>query len=47
MLGVMLGARVGARTLSTSPTKVLRLVFNTVVVILAVQMLYKGITGGL
>jgi uncharacterized protein len=47
MLGVLLGARLGARTLSSSPASVLRVLFTTVVVVLAAEMLYKGITGGL
>ena len=47
MLGVLAGALTGARILSSSPTKALRLLFTAVVVVLAVQMLYKGLTGGL
>jgi len=45
MLGVLLGARVGARALGKSPTSVLRVLFSAVVVVLAAEMLYKGITG--
>ena len=47
MLGVLCGALVGARVLAVARTRSLRLVFTTVVVVLAVQMLYKGATGGL
>jgi uncharacterized membrane protein YfcA len=45
MLGVLLGALVGARVLSRAPTRALRLLFTAVVVVLAAEMLYKGITG--
>jgi uncharacterized membrane protein YfcA len=47
MLGVLAGALLGARTLTRTPTKVLRNIFTIVVVILAVEMLYKGIMGRL
>jgi uncharacterized membrane protein YfcA len=45
MLGVLLGALVGARVLSRAPTRALRLLFTAVVVVLAAEMLYKGIMG--
>lgn len=47
MLGVLAGALVGARVLVVARTRVLRVVFTAVVVVLAAQMLYKGATGGL
>jgi uncharacterized membrane protein YfcA len=47
MLGVLAGALVGARVLSGARTRVLRLLFTGVVVVLAAEMLYKGATGGL
>jgi len=47
MLGVLGGAMLGARLLSTTRTQVLRRVFTLVVVVLAAEMLYKGLTGGL
>jgi uncharacterized membrane protein YfcA len=47
MLGVLAGALLGARTLTRAPTKVLRNIFTVVVAVLAVEMLYKGITGSL
>ena len=47
MIGVLAGALVGARTLARARTTVLRNIFTGVVAILAVEMLYKGITGGL
>lgn len=45
-LGVLAGALLGARILSRANVKWLRVLFTTVVVIMAVQMLYKGIRGG-
>jgi uncharacterized membrane protein YfcA len=46
MLGVLGGALLGARILSRANVKWLRILFATVVVIMAVQMLYKGFRGG-
>ena len=45
VLGVLCGALLGARILTQASTRWLRLLFITVVVIMGVQMLYKGITG--
>ena len=45
MLGVLAGALLGARVLSSANTVWLRQLFTTVVVILAIEMLYKGIKG--
>lgn len=47
MLGVLGGAMLGARVLSTTRTHVLRRVFTVVVLVLAAEMLYKGLRGGL
>ncbi len=47
MLGVLGGAMLGARILSRANTVRLRQLFTGVVVIAAVEMLYKGITGSL
>jgi uncharacterized membrane protein YfcA len=47
MLGVLVGALLGARVLTKAPTRTLRYLFTGVVVVLAGEMLYKGITGGL
>ena len=47
LLGVLAGALLGARLLSRAPTHRLRLVFAGAVVLLAAEMLYKGLTGGL
>jgi uncharacterized membrane protein YfcA len=46
MLGVLLGSLLGARVLMAARVRVLRLVFVAVIVALAVQMIYKGATGG-
>jgi uncharacterized membrane protein YfcA len=47
MLGVLTGALLGARLLTLARTTHLRLLFTGVVVLLGLQMLYKGIFGGL
>jgi len=47
MLGVLGGALLGARILSGARTLWLRRIFTTVVVVLALEMLYKGLRGGL
>jgi uncharacterized membrane protein YfcA len=46
MLGVLGGALAGARILTRANVKWLRTLFTAVVVIMAVEMLYKGIVGG-
>jgi uncharacterized protein len=46
MLGVLLGSLLGARVLVVARTKLLRLVFAVVILVLAVQMIYKGFSGG-
>lgn len=45
MLGVLGGALVGARLLAHARTRHLRLGFSVVVVVLALEMLYRGVTG--
>jgi uncharacterized membrane protein YfcA len=45
MLGVLGGALLGARILGRANVKWLRSLFTVVVVVMAVQMLYKGLTG--
>lgn len=45
-IGVLLGATSGAKVLVRAKTDKLKLVFAIVVSILAVQMIYKGLTGG-
>jgi len=47
MLGVLTGARLGARLLTRARTPHLRALFTLVVVVLALEMFYKGITGSL
>ncbi len=45
MLGVLAGSLVGARLLPQVRTRVLRLLFGVVVVVLAIEMIYHGLTG--
>jgi uncharacterized protein len=45
MLGVLLGSLLGARVLPGARTQVLRLVFAVVVAVLAIEMIYHGLTG--
>lgn len=45
MLGVLAGSLLGAKLLVRLHVKWLRLAFSTVIVLLAVEMLYNGITG--
>ncbi|HET7320982.1 MAG TPA: sulfite exporter TauE/SafE family protein, partial [Longimicrobiaceae bacterium] len=47
MLGVLTGALVGARILPRARTHHLRTIFTVVLIVLAVQMLYEGLTGGI
>ena len=47
MLGVLIGSLLGARWLSAAPVKTLRLLFAAVVGILAIEMIYGGVTGKL
>lgn len=47
MLGVLIGAFLGSFVLLEVKTKILRLVFGLVIFVMAVEMLYNGITGRL
>ncbi len=47
MLGVLLGSLIGARTLVNANTQLLRRVFSAVILVLALEMIYNGITGRL
>jgi uncharacterized membrane protein YfcA len=47
LLGVLAGSTLGARVLVGARTGVLRTVFTLVLVILALQMIYKGVIGGI
>jgi uncharacterized protein len=46
MLGVLIGSLVGTRVLVKTQTKLLRLVFSGVIVLLGLEMLLKGFRGG-
>jgi len=45
MLGVLAGSLLGVRILMKAETRVLRLVFSLVIVVLGAQMIFEGITG--
>ena len=45
MLGVFLGAVVGARYVSVAKSRSLRLFFSVLVSLMAIQMIYSGVTG--
>ena len=45
MLGVLVGSVMGARLLPISKTKILRLVFGAVILVLGIEMIYNGLTG--
>jgi uncharacterized membrane protein YfcA len=45
MLGVFLGALLGARILMVARPRILRIIFSLVIVFLALQMIYNGLTG--
>jgi uncharacterized membrane protein YfcA len=45
MLGVLLGSLAGARVLAGAQVRVLRFVFSGVIGVLAVEMIYSGLTG--
>lgn len=45
MLGVLAGSLAGSRALATAKTRVLRIVFAFVIGVLAVEMIWSGITG--
>ena len=47
MLGVLAGSTIGARVLTSAPTRALRVLFGGVIAILAIEMLYQGARGGL
>jgi hypothetical protein len=45
MLGVLAGSFIGARYLLKAETKILRIIFSVVILILAIEMIYSGIKG--
>jgi hypothetical protein len=47
MLGVVVGSLAGARVLPHARTRWLRLVFGVVITIMAIEMIYHGLTGRL
>jgi hypothetical protein len=47
MLGVVLGSFLGSRVLVSSRTRLLRIIFAGVILILGFEMVYNGITGRL
>ncbi len=46
MLGVLIGSLIGTRVLVKTQTKLLRQVFSGVIVLLGLEMLFKGLRGG-
>ena len=46
MLGVLAGSLLGTRILVKAQTNWLRLVFSAVILVLGLQMIYKGFWGG-
>jgi len=47
MLGVVTGSLVGARVLPYTKTRWLRLAFGIVIAVMAIEMIYHGLTGRL
>jgi uncharacterized membrane protein YfcA len=47
VLGVLLGAVVGTRVLERARSRILRIVFSGVIVVLALEMMFNGFTGRL
>jgi uncharacterized membrane protein YfcA len=47
MLGVLAGSLAGARHLMGAKTRALRRIFAVVIAVLAMEMIYNGVAGGL
>jgi uncharacterized protein len=47
MLGVLVGSLLGARVLMTASVSRLRLLFRTVILVLAIEMIYNGVAGNI
>ena len=47
MLGVLLGSLFGARVLAGAKTRILRIIFAAVILVLGIEMIYNGLTGRL
>lgn len=45
MLGVLTGSLLGARVLTNAKTRILRMVFSAVIVVLGIEMIINGLTG--
>ena len=45
MLGVLAGSMAGARISARTETRILRIVFSLVILVLGVEMIYNGLTG--
>jgi uncharacterized membrane protein YfcA len=45
MLGVALGALLGARVLVRAPSSKIRLIFSMAIVLMAIEMIYNGLAG--
>ena len=45
MLGVSLGALLGAKVLVRAPSSKIRLVFGLAIAVMAIEMIYSGLTG--
>ncbi len=47
MLGVLLGSLLGARMLAGAKTRILRMIFAAVILVLGIEMIFNGLTGRL
>jgi uncharacterized membrane protein YfcA len=47
MLGVLLGSLLGARMLAGAKTRILRIIFAAVILVLGIEMIFNGLTGRL
>ena len=45
MLGVLLGSLLGAQVLAGAKTRILRIIFAAVILVLGIEMIYNGLTG--
>ena len=46
MIGVLIGSLMGTRVLVKTETKLLRVIFSAVIVLLGLEMMFKGLRGG-
>jgi uncharacterized membrane protein YfcA len=47
MLGVLPGSLLGARLLASAKTRLLRMIFGGIILVLGIEMIYNGLTGRL